>query len=352
MLKVLIHDLLWALLLLTPMKIAVLLAMLLRGKRESRVVAGFWGLLIGAVVVAPGWYWLALSWREKTIVEGIPGLITAVVELIDVGLSVVFATGIALILSATLGARPQPIRSRWLALPAALYGGLLVTALVLRWPVYQNESVWQRADASLGQVRLQVVECEGGQVRAIGPSTELFLSPADQRQVAPAELADRVVAHRSLRSLRLERLQVTDVDLQKFGQLQDLTMLEVDSDLVTDKGVAALGGLSRLSHLTLQCPAVTDAGMTTLAQLKELEYLNIEGVPITDQGLRQLRGLPRLDFIVVDTPNLSREGLEEFKQSKFGVTVGLPDDRDPVTGMSLGERKLPSREELQRKQKP
>ena len=112
MLKLFSHDASWACLLLTPIAGAIFLAMLCWGRRESRLMAGCWGLLIGAVVVSPGWYLLALTWREKAS-GGIAGLLVAVLELIDVVVAVAVGTCVALLLNVLLAKWSGGARVRW-----------------------------------------------------------------------------------------------------------------------------------------------------------------------------------------------------------------------------------------------
>ena len=160
-----------------------------------------------------------------------------------------------------------------------------------------------------------------------------------QTVISDDELAQVRELH-ALKTLILDRGNVSDAGLVHLSTNTTLEHLRLRESAVGDQGVAALKGLGQLRILNLpdaafsdeglrricQFPSlellrfgssrVSDEGMGYLANLKSLRFLHLINVPVTDKGLKPLEKMIRLESFYLDGSNTSDDGLSALIKSR------------------------------------
>jgi uncharacterized membrane protein len=131
-------------------------------------------------------------------------------------------------------------------------------------------------------------------------------------------------------------LQVSFYGVSEFdaGQLKELLQLKeqvVDLNLdkmpVTDKELQLIRQFTALRQLNLAFTNITDSGVAALQSLKELKRLSISGTRVTEAGIKKVLGLPKLQHIYCWNTNMSDAGLATLqKQKKVKIEAGFAGD--------------------------
>jgi uncharacterized membrane protein len=100
----------------------------------------------------------------------------------------------------------------------------------------------------------------------------------------PDQLKDLLEIKTQLVSLNLDKMPVTDNDLQTIGQLTDLRKLNLSFSKITGNGLSALGKLNHLKNISLTNTAIKKEDIEKLASLKELHHIYIwnSGISVAD----------------------------------------------------------------------
>jgi Leucine Rich repeat len=88
--------------------------------------------------------------------------------------------------------------------------------------------------------------------------------------------------------------------LQRFGQLQELSLAGAD---VSDAGLVGLRELSDLRRLNLSRTHLTDSGLVSLKELARLRAIDLRGTQVTPEGVRALRRALPMAEILADEPD-------------------------------------------------
>ncbi len=166
------------------------------------------------------------------------------------------------------------------------------------------------------------------------------------------EGAAHVAALTSLKSLVLNRTQITDAGLGRLTELDDveslvvgfsdigdagmrhvsamesLRFLTVQRTQVGDAGVEALSGLPELEALKLSSCPVTDAGLAHIARIKRLRFLKLTYLPVTDAGLMQLAKLEELKTLILAGGGVTSQGVESLREALPNCSIRLLDPSD------------------------
>lgn len=113
-----------------------------------------------------------------------------------------------------------------------------------------------------------------------------------------------------LRSLRLDRANVTDAGMASIAGLLELESLVLRGSEIGDGGLARLKGLTRLKRLNLDSPRITNAGLESILELKCLELLRLENAQIDDEGLKTLAKLTELRQLLLAGTRVTDDGLQ------------------------------------------
>ena len=145
----------------------------------------------------------------------------------------------------------------------------------------------------------------GGTLLRGGNLEHVFTQITDDDLIKVRDLED-------VRSLYLCRTLITDDGLVQLKSLQKLEVLELNNTKITDKGLKHLSALTTLKHLSLAdvvaygtffgsgsreetdhvvyvVPQITDAGLMYLESLKNLESLDLAGTQVTEAGVMRLQ---------------------------------------------------------------
>jgi hypothetical protein len=114
---------------------------------------------------------------------------------------------------------------------------------------------------------------------------------------------------KSLRSLDLMEVPVTDGDLVNLMDMTALRQLSLWSRSVTDAGLAKLKGLVALQKLELIGVHVTDTGLANLKGLTALRELSVYSASVTDAGLVNLKRLTSLQQLYLADASVTGSGL-------------------------------------------
>jgi hypothetical protein len=80
-----------------------------------------------------------------------------------------------------------------------------------------------------------------------------------------------------------------DEDFKSACELDEMEICIVCRTSITDVGLEKIGNLTRLEELDLRDTLVTDAGLRSLEKLAHLKSLDLEGTSVTESGVRELQ---------------------------------------------------------------
>lgn len=199
-----------------------------------------------------------------------------------------------------------------------------------------------------------------------------YLAYEPKRVHDPKKILARIGAIRTLGSLVIKDLEITDESLDYLRHLYVLQILIIgNSTKITEKGIAHLEPLTELTHVDIMqsrlnddclnsfaklpklrslglggkdftdaglfklkdsvslrhlCVGdgkrrITDGGLVHLANLKNLQSLSLQNTEVTDAGLVHLRGLTKLKEIAVRGTRITEEGIARFKAAMPKVRI-------------------------------
>lgn len=81
---------------------------------------------------------------------------------------------------------------------------------------------------------------------------------------------------RGLRSLKLDRTNITDTGMNYIKDIPDLRILIINgAQHIDDRGIDAIAGHPNIEALSLYNPQITDAGVASLKRLSKLNTLSL-----------------------------------------------------------------------------
>jgi hypothetical protein len=130
----------------------------------------------------------------------------------------------------------------------------------------------------------------------------------------------RWLVERMVGSKQFVEVQVVDLrgrpvnasDVSALSGLRFLKTLHLDRADVSDANVAALASLAQLEQLSLTYTRIGDAGLSQLGRLANLKTLYLTGVPVSDKSIGLLAQLPSLRTLYVRWTNISADGVEKL----------------------------------------
>lgn len=152
------------------------------------------------------------------------------------------------------------------------------------------------------------------------PNLENLITLALMAPSMSAECLKNIAFHLlKLRDLRLDLIQMTDMDLNYIVKISTLTKLTINSNQITDRAleiIASSSNMTYLSTLDLSSRHITDVGVIALANSPYIRYLRLfscKNVKITAEAAVALvasnRILTTLDILNMSTPIEIIEGL-------------------------------------------
>jgi uncharacterized membrane protein len=116
-------------------------------------------------------------------------------------------------------------------------------------------------------------------------------------QFKPEALTELLKVKGQVVSLLLNKMPVTDKDLQVVSQFNELRNLNLSFTKITDAGLVSLQALQNLQYLSVSGTPVTAAGISKIAAMKSLKHLYCWSSTVTDADLVSLRKAhPNLNF--------------------------------------------------------
>ncbi len=106
----------------------------------------------------------------------------------------------------------------------------------------------------------------------------------------PNQLKDLLEIKTQLVSLNLDKMPVTDNDLQTIGQFTNLRKLNLSFSKITSNGLSALDKLNHLKNLSITNTPIKKEDIEKLATLKELHHIYVwnTGISVADaNGIRK-----------------------------------------------------------------
>lgn len=110
--------------------------------------------------------------------------------------------------------------------------------------------------------------------------------------------------------LILDKVELSDKDLQKLRHLKHLVQLDLRHTAVTDEGLKELKHLKNLVSLRLCATKITDAGLKELRQLPKLAYIDLSQTEITDEGMKEFKAMQNLRSLNLSYTVVSDAGVD------------------------------------------
>ena len=168
---------------------------------------------------------------------------------------------------------------------------------------------------------------------------------------------------RSLRTLRLDNVRLSEAGLVAISQLRGLGYLTLRNGSMPSHGLGFLAKCERLTHLTLESMEIEGMGfgaisgiqslsslqlsnskfavqqLAALKDLPNLSRLTLDGTPITDDSLSNLKSVSQLRFLNIERTNLTTAGiLAALKGLKLSYVLARSDHLDDDAMQDLANR--------------
>lgn len=189
-----------------------------------------------------------------------------------------------------------------------------------------------RPDKSLAALRslsgLETLQLEGiplGSLLAAVPNglTDLRTLMCD---VATNADVEGLGAWRSLRSLTLSDIELTDECLPMLRKLSDLEALDLSDTAIEGAQLRVLKGLP-LRRLALNYVPLTKPGVEAIAEVRRIEELSLQGTSVDNLSLRTLAQIPGLRVLDVSDAWTTLTGRQNFRDASPDCEI-LPADDD------------------------
>jgi Leucine-rich repeat (LRR) protein len=132
---------------------------------------------------------------------------------------------------------------------------------------------------------------------------------------------------------------ITDVDLERVGELRDLQKLDLSHTAITDVGLEHLKKLRNVTDLNLYyAEYITDSGLSNLVDWSRLERLDLHGTKITSKALEHIGRLTSLKSLDISFTAIDDDGFENLATLAKLEKLAIGGDR--LTGTCLGSLKL------------
>ena len=147
-------------------------------------------------------------------------------------------------------------------------------------------------------------------------------------------------------SVSLASTWITDVDLQRVGELAALQKLDLSHTQITDVGLEHLKGLRKVTELNLYYSEyITDSGLANFSGWSNLQRLDLHGTKITSKAFDHLARLTGLKSLDISFTAIDDDGFENLASLDKLERLAIGGDR--LTGSCLTALKLlPSLVEL------
>jgi uncharacterized membrane protein len=124
----------------------------------------------------------------------------------------------------------------------------------------------------------------------------------------------------SLNFVNLKNFNSTMLD-QAMGLKEQVVQLKLTNQPVTDQDLQKIKQLNNLRQLQLEKTKVTDEGMDQLKSLQSLEQLNLYGTAVSDAGLEKLAACKNLKTLFLWKTNATAEGIAKLKKALPNLTI-------------------------------
>ena len=142
---------------------------------------------------------------------------------------------------------------------------------------------------------------------------ELNLAASDAEYIA--NIGDGVPRVRN-------RIEITDLGVEKLIALARLRSLDLSRSGVTAKGLQALAKLPALRTLTLAyARGIGEEAIPALLDMQALRNLDLTGVELSDTALARLARHPTIEKLVLLDSGVTEAGVAEFARIKPGCAV-------------------------------
>ena len=175
--------------------------------------------------------------------------------------------------------------------------------------------------------RVEIENC--GEIRNLHGLTrirhlkELKITPDDSLSFRP------LIECRSLETLELEDASIVDdATLKDIGRAKTLKSITLSGLQITDEGLAELGKLPNLEKLSLSsCDKITGDGFAAFEYPESMKDLNLEYAgQLSDQGLKELSRFTNLEHLrMLENKKIKGEGFECLAAMKKLKTLSCPD---------------------------
>jgi len=124
----------------------------------------------------------------------------------------------------------------------------------------------------------------------------------------------------SLNFVNLKNFNSTMLD-QAMGLKEQVVQLKLTNQAVTDQDLQKIKQFNNLRQLQLEKTKVTDVGMDQLKSIQSLEQLNLYGTAVSDKGLEKLAACKNLKTLFLWKTNATAEGIAKLKQALPNLTI-------------------------------
>lgn len=148
-----------------------------------------------------------------------------------------------------------------------------------------------------------------------------------------ADAAGRIVA------VNLASTWITDVDLERIGELENLERLDLSHTPVTDVGLEHLKALRHITSLNLYfAEYISDSGLANFVGWSKLERLDLHGTKITSKALEYIARITSLKSLDIAFTAIDDDGFENLASLEKLERLAIGGDR--LTGSCLASLKL------------
>lgn len=195
---------------------------------------------------------------------------------------------------------------------------------------------------------LRTLDLQRTEITDAGLQTVAELTALESLNLAGTAIGGSGLVHlaplNKLAHLDLSETQVEPRQLQALAALSSLRTVLLPAPAITDEVLAVLGRLPKLQGLALAKSSITDRGLESLTQLQSLETLDLSEAKITDRGLTHLAELTKLTQLRLSRTQITGLGLSHLARLSNLQQLDLADTLADDAGVAQlsGLRRLQS----------
>ena len=137
----------------------------------------------------------------------------------------------------------------------------------------------------------------------------------------------------NLKTLKLCDTRISNTELSKLKQLQNLTYLSFSHNNGCKDMLRALAGSTKIDSLYLEGQTIDEECAHLLTECPNLKHLDLEGSTTTDKLLKIIATLPKLEYVGVTACPVTLAGIVKIRKAHSGSNLKVASSKTVRTNL-------------------